>query len=66
MERSRAVVYMALIVLLAMAALLCVALIVYGEWFDHRRVGAGALGVLLIIYSFVVLLFRKAHITAEE
>jgi hypothetical protein len=55
-----------LIALLAVAALLCVALMIYGEWFSQYLLGAGALGVLLVIYSFIVLLFRKAQITAEE
>jgi hypothetical protein len=66
MERSKTGLYLALIGLLVLAALVCVALIIYGEWFSQYLIGAGALGVLLVIYSFIVLLFRKAQITAEE
>ncbi|MDR5708341.1 MAG: hypothetical protein QN172_00180 [Armatimonadota bacterium] len=54
------------IILLALASLACVGVVVYGELTDHRLVGAGAMGVLLMLYSFLVLLFRKAGITARE
>jgi hypothetical protein len=54
------------ITLLVAASLVCVGLVVYGEIFDRRLLGAGAMGVLLILYSFIVLLFRKAGWQAGE
>jgi len=51
---------------LAVLALVCVAVMVYGEWFDRRLLSSGALGVLLVLYAAIVVLFRKAGITAEE
>jgi hypothetical protein len=51
---------------LAVLALVCVAAMVYGEWFDRRLLSSGALGVLLVLYAAIVVLFRKAGITAEE
>lgn len=58
--------FVAWIALLVAASLVCVGLIVYGEVFDRRLLGAGAMGVLLILYSFIVLLFRKARWEAGE
>ncbi len=58
--------YLALAGFLVVLALACVALMVYGEWFDHRLVASGALGVLLVLYAAMVVLFRKAGWTAEE
>jgi len=54
------------ITLLVAASLVCVGLVVYGEIFDRRLLGAGAMGVLLILYSFIVLLFRKSGWQAGE
>jgi|GEM_PF-493853 hypothetical protein len=54
------------IVLLSLASLACVGAVVYGELTDHRLVSAGAMGVLLMLYSFLVLLFRKVGMTARE
>lgn len=51
---------------LAVLALACVAAMVYGEWFDRQLLSSGALGVLLVLYAAIVVLFRKAGITAEE
>jgi CHASE2 domain-containing sensor protein len=58
--------YLALAGFLAVLALACVALMVYGEWFDRRLVASGAMGVLLVLYAAIVVLFRKARLTAEE
>ncbi len=58
--------YLALAGFLAAVGLVCVALMVYGEWTDRRLVASGAVGVLLVLYAAIVVLFRKAHLTAEE
>lgn len=58
--------FVAWITLLVTASLVCVGLMVYGEVFDRRLLGAGAMGVLLMVYSFIVLLFRKAGVQGSE
>jgi Mg2+ and Co2+ transporter CorA len=58
--------YLAVAGFLVVLALVCVALMAYGEWFDRRLVASGALGVLLVLYAAMVVLFRKAGWTAEE
>jgi hypothetical protein len=55
-----------LIVALSALAAVCVALMIYGEWSSRYLLSAGALGALLVLYSFIVLLFRKAQITTGE
>ncbi|MCS7172217.1 MAG: hypothetical protein N0A24_02205 [Armatimonadetes bacterium] len=54
------------ITLLSLASLASVGAMVYGELTDHRLVSAGAMGVLLMLYSFLVLLFRRSSMTARE
>ncbi|MCS7236524.1 MAG: hypothetical protein RMM30_11205 [Armatimonadota bacterium] len=66
MTEDRSSWYVALAGFLAVLALACVALMVYGEWFDRRLVASGAMGVLLVLYAAIVVLFRKARLTAEE
>lgn len=58
--------YVALIVVLSALAAVCVGLMIYGEWSGSYLLSAGALGVLLVLYSFIILLFRKAEITTGE
>jgi len=65
-SEDRSAGYLAVAGFLAVLALACVALMVYGEWFDRRLLASGALGVLLVLYAAVVVLFRKARLTAEE
>lgn len=66
MTEDRGGWYLGLAGFLAVLALACVGLMVYGEWFDRRLLSAGALGVLLVLYAAIVVLFRKARLTAEE
>ncbi len=54
------------IVLVSLASLACVGAMVYGELADRRLLSAGAMGVLLMLYSVLVLLFRRSGITARE
>ncbi len=65
-EGDRGGWYLALAGFLAALALVCVGLMVYGEWFDRHLVASGAMGVLLVLYAAIVVLFRKAHLTAED
>jgi len=65
-EPERGGWYLAVAGFLAVLALACVGLMVYGEWFDRRLVASGAVGVLLVLYAVIVVLFRKAHLTAED
>lgn len=58
--------YLALAGFLAALGLVSVALMAYGEWTDRRLLASGAMGVLLVLYAAIVVLFRKAHLTAEE
>lgn len=58
--------HLALAGFLAVLALVCVAAMAYGEWSDRQLLSSGALGVLLILYAAMVVLFRRAGITAEE
>ncbi|MER3455608.1 MAG: hypothetical protein C4303_05645 [candidate division GAL15 bacterium] len=66
MRKDRSTWHFALAGFLAVLALAGVALMVYGEWFDQRLVASGALGVILVLYAAIVVLFRKAGLTAEE
>jgi hypothetical protein len=52
-------VYVMGIVLLSALSLLFAVGIIYGEATDRWFLGGGAVGALLIAYSFIVLLLRK-------
>ncbi len=65
-EPDRTGRYLALAGFLAVLSLACVAAMVYGEWSDRRMLSAGAMGVLLVLYAAMVVLFRKARLTAED
>jgi hypothetical protein len=51
------------IALLALVSLVCVIGMVWGELTDHRLWTGGFIGVVLIAYSFILLLLRKGGLT---
>lgn len=48
---------------LAVVSLIAVGGIVWGEVSGHRLVGGGAVGVILLAYSFILLFLRKGGFT---
>jgi hypothetical protein len=61
--RDRTGIYATWIVLLALLSLACVIGIVWGELTSHRLVGGALIGIVLLAYSFVLLLLRKGGFT---
>lgn len=57
---------MGLALVLILAGLGCVGAMLYGEWASQKLVGSAALGLLLMMFSAVVVLFRKADTAAGE
>jgi hypothetical protein len=55
--------YGAWIVILALVSLAAVVAIAWGELGGHRLVGGGAVGVVLLAYSFILLFLRKGGFT---
>jgi hypothetical protein len=51
------------IALLALVSLVCVIGMVWGELTNHRLWTAGFVGVVLVAYSFILLLLRKGGLT---
>jgi multisubunit Na+/H+ antiporter MnhF subunit len=58
--------YLGIVALLSLAGLACVGIMLYGEWTSDRLIGSGALGALLMLFSAVVVLLRKADTAAGE
>jgi hypothetical protein len=51
------------IALLALVSMLCVIGMFWGELTNHRLWTGGFIGVVLIAYSFILLLLRKGGLT---
>ena len=51
------------IVVLALVSLAAVAAIAWGEAAGHRLLAGGAVGVVLLAYSFILLFLRKGGFT---
>ena len=61
--RDDAQAYGSWIVLLALVSLICVAGMIWGELTSHRLWGGTFIGILLLAYSFILLLLRKGGFT---
>jgi hypothetical protein len=48
---------------LSLVSMVAVAAIAWGEATGHRLVGGGAVGVILLAYSFILLFLRKGGFT---
>lgn len=55
--------YNAWIVILALVSLAAVVAIAWGELAGQRLLGGGAVGVVLLAYSFILLFLRKGGFT---
>lgn len=60
---DRASAYGAWIAALALLSLVCVIGIVWGELTSRRLLTGGLVGVILLAYSFILLLLRKGGFT---
>jgi len=60
---DRASAYTMWIVLLSALSFVCVLGMVWGELMNHHHVTAALIGVVLLAYSFILLLLRKGGFT---